>query len=78
MKTLNKKNLSLLLVWALSFSILTSQTNFVSAEKSKNSKTINKTLNIKNDQLIQLNGHYAKMWQMQAGGFLPDNPEPLK
>ena len=24
------------------------------------------------DQLIQLNGHYAKMWRMQAGGFLPD------
>ncbi len=23
------------------------------------------------DTLLQLNGHYAKMWQMQAGGFLP-------
>jgi ATP-binding cassette subfamily B protein len=22
-------------------------------------------------ELIQLNGHYARMWQMQAGGFLP-------
>lgn len=24
------------------------------------------------EQLIQLNGHYAKMWHMQAGGFLPE------
>lgn len=23
-------------------------------------------------QLLQLDGHYAKMWSMQAGGFLPD------
>ena len=23
-------------------------------------------------QLLQLEGHYAKMWSMQAGGFLPD------
>lgn len=23
-------------------------------------------------ELIQLNGHYAKMWHMQAGGFLPE------
>jgi ATP-binding cassette subfamily B protein len=22
--------------------------------------------------LIKLNGHYAKMWHMQAGGFLPE------
>jgi len=24
------------------------------------------------DGLIKLNGHYAKMWRMQAGGFLPE------
>jgi ATP-binding cassette subfamily B protein len=24
-------------------------------------------------QLLALNGHYAKMWKMQAGGFLPDS-----
>lgn len=24
------------------------------------------------EQLIHLNGHYAKMWHMQAGGFLPE------
>jgi len=24
--------------------------------------------------LLKSNGHYAKMWQMQAGGFLPDAP----
>lgn len=24
------------------------------------------------DELIQLKGHYAKMWHMQAGGFLPE------
>lgn len=24
------------------------------------------------DQLIKLNGHYAKLWHMQAGGFLPE------
>lgn len=26
------------------------------------------------DQLLSLGGHYAKMWKMQAGGFLPDAP----
>ena len=26
-------------------------------------------------ELINKNGHYAHMWQMQAGGFLPDRPE---
>lgn len=25
--------------------------------------------------LLKLNGHYAQMWHMQAGGFLPDTPE---
>lgn len=25
-------------------------------------------------QLLRANGHYAKMWEMQAGGFLPDTP----
>ena len=25
--------------------------------------------------LIQTNGHYAHMWQMQAGGFLPSEEE---
>lgn len=25
------------------------------------------------EQLINLNGHYARMWQMQAGGFLPEH-----
>lgn len=24
------------------------------------------------DALIQKNGHYAKLWTMQAGGFLPE------
>ena len=24
-------------------------------------------------QLLRLNGHYARMWSMQAGGFLPDS-----
>jgi ATP-binding cassette subfamily B protein len=28
-------------------------------------------------ELLAKNGHYAKMWQMQAGGFLPDNPNYL-
>jgi len=23
-------------------------------------------------ELLELNGHYARMWNMQAGGFLPD------
>jgi len=27
----------------------------------------------KHEELIQLNGHYAKMWHMQAGGFLPEH-----
>lgn len=26
------------------------------------------------DELLALNGHYAHMWHMQAGGFLPDAP----
>ena len=25
------------------------------------------------DELIQLKGHYATMWHMQAGGFLPEH-----
>ncbi|CEK10384.1 ABC transporter ATP-binding protein [Legionella hackeliae] len=25
------------------------------------------------EQLIKLNGHYTKMWEMQAGGFLPEH-----
>lgn len=25
------------------------------------------------EELIRLNGHYAKMWHMQAGGFLPEH-----
>jgi ATP-binding cassette subfamily B protein len=25
-------------------------------------------------ELLNKNGHYAHMWQMQAGGFLPDQP----
>lgn len=28
-------------------------------------------------QLLIANGHYAKMWEMQAGGFLPDTPAGL-
>ncbi|MES2199676.1 MAG: ABC transporter ATP-binding protein [Chlamydiota bacterium] len=28
-------------------------------------------------ELLNKQGHYAHMWQMQAGGFLPDNPIPL-
>ena len=24
------------------------------------------------DQLLQRNGHYAHLWNMQAGGFLPE------
>ncbi len=27
-------------------------------------------------ELLNKNGHYAHMWQMQAGGFLPDSPLP--
>lgn len=27
------------------------------------------------DELMVMNGHYARMWHMQAGGFLPDTPE---
>jgi len=26
-------------------------------------------------KLLKTKGHYAKMWQMQAGGFLPETPE---
>lgn len=26
-------------------------------------------------QLLKKKGHYAKMWEMQAGGFLPESPE---
>ena len=26
-------------------------------------------------ELLALNGHYARMWSMQAGGFLPENDE---
>jgi ATP-binding cassette subfamily B protein len=29
-------------------------------------------------ELLTLNGHYAKMWRMQAGGFLPDVDETVK
>jgi ATP-binding cassette subfamily B protein len=25
-------------------------------------------------ELLHKKGHYAHMWQMQAGGFLPDQP----
>jgi len=28
-------------------------------------------------ELLALNGHYARMWAMQAGGFLPDDEAPL-
>ncbi|HSX04574.1 MAG TPA: ABC transporter ATP-binding protein [Rhabdochlamydiaceae bacterium] len=28
-------------------------------------------------QLLSLNGHYAKMWKTQAGGFLPEKPMNL-
>ena len=27
------------------------------------------------ESLIAKGGHYAKMWQMQAGGFLPEKEE---
>ena len=27
------------------------------------------------EQLLQRNGHYAHMWNMQAGGFLPEEDE---
>ncbi len=26
------------------------------------------------EELLQANGHYAQMWEMQAGGFLPEKP----
>jgi ATP-binding cassette subfamily B protein len=29
------------------------------------------------NELLSKKGHYAHMWQMQAGGFLPDRPTPL-
>ncbi len=54
MKILNKKNLSFLLVLGLAFSIMTSQTHFVYAAKQENSKAANKTLNIKNESLMEL------------------------
>jgi len=25
------------------------------------------------EQLLRLEGHYAKLWSMQAGGFLPES-----
>ncbi len=28
-------------------------------------------------QLLSLDGHYAHLWNMQAGGFLPESEEPL-
>ena len=28
------------------------------------------------DRLIAKNGHYALMWNMQAGGFLPESADP--
>lgn len=31
----------------------------------------------KHQHLIQSNGHYARMWQMQAGGFLPAEEESI-
>lgn len=27
------------------------------------------------DELLRINGHYARLWNMQAGGFLPDSDE---
>jgi len=30
------------------------------------------------DELIEKAGHYAKMWQMQAGGFMPENEDSFK
>jgi len=29
------------------------------------------------EALLSANGHYARLWNMQAGGFLPDADEPL-
>ena len=29
------------------------------------------------DELLLKNGHYARLWNMQAGGFLPDSDEVL-
>ena len=28
------------------------------------------------EDLLGANGHYARLWNMQAGGFLPDADEP--
>lgn len=28
-------------------------------------------------ELLSKKGHYAHMWQMQAGGFLPERPDPM-
>ena len=30
-----------------------------------------------NDDLLIADGHYARLWNMQAGGFLPDADEPV-
>ncbi len=30
------------------------------------------------EELIRLNGHYAKMWHMQAGGFLPEHLDDIE
>jgi ATP-binding cassette subfamily B protein len=27
--------------------------------------------------LLSENGHYARLWNMQAGGFLPDADDPI-
>jgi ATP-binding cassette subfamily B protein len=29
------------------------------------------------EELIHKNGHYARLWNMQAGGFLPESDEVL-
>lgn len=52
MKILNKKNLSFLLLCIISFSIVTSQTNFVHAEKQKS--TTSKALSLDNTQFAAL------------------------
>jgi hypothetical protein len=30
------------------------------------------------EELLKLNGHYSRMWSLQAGGFLPSSEEQEK
>lgn len=64
--------------------LMNEQTTIVVAHRLSTLSDMNRILVFKegkiveegtHSELIRLGGHYAKMWNMQAGGFLPDHEE---